>query len=402
VVFYGSLILPLVLLIQEQGLTKSEWQSAAALTGIAMVVHAVAIWGLPRWGTHLRARALFGSLYVIVLGVVTVGLLSIHATFYLVLSGFFSQLFFALSPLLAIPAATVATVLLGIFTLQERAFPDLLAEPAFWLWVLGGICGSLIALWFNAIIDQSAERQAMIEELHRAQTALARVEREAGILQERQRLAREIHDTLAQGLISIIIHLEAADQAFESNAGSLQHHLEQARRTARTNLGEARRVVQDLRPEVLDTSTLPDAIRRVVAAWMESNGIEASTYVTGAVVPLPAETEVTLLRVVQEALANVTKHAHAHTANVTLSYMPDRVLLDVQDDGDGLQEASSVPLFSAGFGLQSMRERVANLSGSLLIESESGEGTTLVVQVPIAPSHSLSLAESETPAPLRP
>src|SRR5690606_32769265 len=117
----------------------------------------------------------------------------------------------------------LTNVLLGFFTLNDRPFPAVLAEPVFWLWVLGGLCGSLISLWLNAIIDQSAQRQALIEDLRRTQSDLARAEREAGVLQERQRLAREIHDTLAQGLISIITHLEAADQALERNGPSLQH-----------------------------------------------------------------------------------------------------------------------------------------------------------------------------------
>ena len=404
VVFFGMLLLPLVLLIQEQQLTAAAWQRAYALTVAALLVHVVGFWG-PRWRTRLRARPLYGILYMTALGLLVAGLLSIHPTFYIVLGAFFTQLFYSLSPRLAIPVAIVATMLMGLSTVNERSFPAMLTEPTFWLWVLGGICGSLIALWFNAIIDQSAERQGLIEELHEAQTALARIEREAGMLQERQRLAREIHDTLAQGLISIITHLEAADQALEhqgeasngtvGNDATLRHHLAQAQRTARSNLGDARRVVQDLRPELLDNNSLSHAIRRVVTTWMASSGVEATSYVTGTEVPLPAECEVTLLRVVQEALANVAKHANAHTVSVTLSYMPDRVLMDVQDDGNGWQAVSSASLYSAGFGLHSMRERVAMLGGSLQIESAPGEGATLVVEIPLTPT---SLSQDQLPA----
>ncbi len=402
VVFCASIVLPLVEFVGEQRAAAAGWSTAAVLAGSALLLHFVAIWGMPRWNTHVCQHPLFGLTYVATLGAITFGLLLIHPIFYFVLLGFFSQLFYALPPRLAIGAALLTNVLLGFFTLNDRPFPAVLAEPVFWLWVLGGLCGSLISLWLNAIIDQSAQRQALIEDLRRTQSDLARAEREAGVLQERQRLAREIHDTLAQGLISIITHLEAADQALERNGPSLQHHLAQALRTARTNLGEARRVVQDLRPEILDQRALPDALHAVVQAWKESSGINAWSTVTGTVRPLDAETELTLLRVAQEALANVAKHADAHIANVTLSYLPDRVLLDVQDDGKGVQDGPADALVSAGFGLRSMRERVENLGGTLMIESEPGEGATLVVEVPTVSENALSanaLVESEPVAP---
>jgi signal transduction histidine kinase len=340
-------------------------------------------------------KVLYGVIYIVMLAILTGSLISIHPTFYFALSGFFSQTFYALPPPWSIPFVFGTTVLLGIAGLEERSFPAILTQPPFWLWVLGGLSGSLIALWLNAIINQSAERGMLIKELHRAQNNLSQIEREAGVLQERQRLSREIHDTLAQGLISIITHLEAAEQSLEASASvkgadTLRHHLAQAQRMARANLGEARRVVQDLRPEVLEDTTLPRALRGVVSAWAESSGTEATTHLTGTVHALPAELELTLLRVVQEALANVAKHASARTVSVTLSYMSDRIMLDVQDNGEGLQGASPVSPYSSGFGLQSMRERVVELGGTLHIESEPGTGTTLVADLPYAHRRNLA------------
>jgi signal transduction histidine kinase len=348
----------------------------------------------------VRAKIRYGVVYIAILSVLIGALISIHPTFYFVLSGFFSQTFYALPPVWAIPFVSGATVLLGIAGLEERSFPAILAQQPFWLWVLGGLSGSLIALWLDAIINQSAERRVLIDELHRAQESLAQVEREAGVLQERQRLSREIHDTLAQGLISIITHLQAAEQSLEagdraSGDETLLHHLAQAQRMARANLGEARRVVQDLRPELLEATTLPSALRGVVAAWAESSGTEASARLTGTVRFLPVKLETTLLRVVQEALANIAKHANARTASVTLSYMPDRIMLDVQDDGDGLVDTAPVSLSSTGFGLQSMRERVAELGGTLHIESEPGAGTILVAAIPYASKRDLPLVRTE-------
>lgn len=388
VVFFASLLLPIVLFRVDQELDESAWRRVLLYGAAAIAVHLVGFWGLPRWGTHLGARPLYGILYSIALGLITLALLTIHPSFGLLYAGYFTQLFYALPARSAIPLAMASTVLFGVTSLDAPSLPALLQDPALWLWILAGVCGSLISLWLNAIINQSAERQALIERLHRAQAELARMERASGILEERQRLAREIHDTLAQGLISIITHLETADQALDSdpahrNNATLQHHLKQAQNTARSNLREARRVVQDLRPDVLVNQGLPDAMRRTVAAWQADSGIAAAIYITGVVTPLATEIEVTLVRVLQEALANVAKHAHAQQVNVTLSYMSDRILLDVQDDGDGLHATTPDPRHSMGFGLQSMRERVTNLGGTLNLESEPGSGTTLVIEAPL-------------------
>ena len=401
VVFFTSLLLPIILFRVDQELGESAWRRVLLYGAAAIAVHLVGFWGLPRWGTHLGARPLYGILYSIALGLITQALLTVHPSFGLLYAGYFTQLFYALPARSAIPVAMASTVLFGVTSLDAPSLPALLQHPALWLWILGGICGSLISLWLNAIINQSAERQALIERLHRAQAELARMERASGILEERQRLAREIHDTLAQGLISIITHLETADQALDSdpahrNNATLQHHLKQAQNTARSNLREARRVVQDLRPDVLVNQGLPDAMRRTVAAWQVDSGIAAAIYITGVVTPLATEIEVTLIRVLQEALANVAKHAHARQVNVTLSYMPDRILLDVQDDGDGLHATTPDPQHSMGFGLQSMRERVTSLGGTLNLESEPGSGTTLVIEAP------LTVQPNPTPRPTSP
>jgi signal transduction histidine kinase len=200
--------------------------------------------------------------------------------------------------------------------------------------------------------------------------------------EERERLAREIHDTLSQGFTSIVMHLEAAEQAMPEDLKTLRHHLDRARDTARDNLTQARQVVHDLRPDLLAQHSLPEALDRVVARWSEESGIVAVTKTTGAVLSLPAEVDVTLLRATQEALANVRKHAQAQVVNVTLSYVGDVIVLDVQDDGVGFDGAVPSPL-NSGFGLTAMRERVTQLGGTVVIESEPGQGTILMVEIPI-------------------
>ena len=227
----------------------------------------------------------------------------------------------------------------------------------------------------------SAQAATVLENLR-----LVEQGRQIGVLAERQRLAHEIHDTLAQGFTSIVMHLEAAEQAMPANPQAALGHIDWARGTARESLAEARRVVWALRPEILEGVSLPEAIERLSARWSEESGVSTSTDVTGTSRPLSTSAEVTLLRTAQEALSNVRKHARARTVAITLSYMEDMVALDVRDDGlgfDPAQASRSNGDAAGGYGLAAMRERVEQLGGRMIVESAPGEGTTLVVDLPI-------------------
>jgi signal transduction histidine kinase len=227
----------------------------------------------------------------------------------------------------------------------------------------------------------SSARQ-LIEQLEATRAELAAAERRAGVLEERQRLARDIHDMLAQGFTSIVLHLEAADQALPDDLDTLHKHLDRARVTARTSLEEARRVVHALRPHSLDQRSLPDAIARTAVRWQEETRIPLTMTTTGDSIPLHPDIEVTLLRATQEALANIRKHAQATAVRLTLSYIDDVVVLDVQDNGVAFAGAAASPL-SSGYGLQAMRERAEQCGGSVTLESEPGVGTTVVVSIPV-------------------
>ena len=241
----------------------------------------------------------------------------------------------------------------------------------------------------EALAAQNAElaaaRQQTIAELAATRRELAVAERAAGVLEERQRLARDIHDTLAQDFTSMVMHLEAAEPDLAAIPVGARQHLDQARRSAREGLDEARRVVWALRPEALDQASLPEALQRLAQTWRAASGVAATVTITGTPRPLPTQVEVTLLRVAQEALANVRKHARASSVTLTLSFMEDTLLLDVQDDGVGFAN-TSLPgaLSDSGYGLTSMRERVGLLGGALTVESTPGEGTTVVVEVAAA------------------
>lgn len=209
---------------------------------------------------------------------------------------------------------------------------------------------------------------------------------QTGVSQERQRLAHEIHDTLAQGFTSIVMKLEAAEETLSHNPAGVQRYIDQARRTARESLAEARHLMWALRPDSLADSSLAAALRRLTDRYSEECRATATTTVVGAPRPLSPEIEVTLLRIAQEALANCRKHARASQVSVTLSYMNNLVLLNVEDNGMGFDPAkphTGTSDHSGGFGLKGMRKRVEQLSGTLLIDSAPGSGTTLMVALPV-------------------
>lgn len=221
------------------------------------------------------------------------------------------------------------------------------------------------------------------------------VGREIGVLNERQRLAHELHDTLAQGFTSIVANLTAAEVARrngESGYGSAldpgEPYLEKVSGVARESLAEVRRLIWALRPEELERRSLADALGKMAENFARETGIDAGAEVVGERLALRPEAEEALLRTAQEALSNVRKHADAERVRLTLSYMDDAVVLDVADDGRGfdpalLQGREVGAEDRGGFGTTAMRERMERLGGSLLIESTAGEGTIVAAELPV-------------------
>ncbi len=243
----------------------------------------------------------------------------------------------------------------------------------------GGGFAVFYGRWVARIIDQSADRAAMIEQLEATRAQLAAAQHDAGRLAERQRLAADIHDTLAQGFASILMCIQAAQADLDGSGPRQAHpqatrHLDLAVRTARENLAEARALVAGLTPAQLDGGTLPDALRRLSHA----SGVDATFGLSGPPRQLPMATEVVLLRVCQEALSNVRKHARAQSVTVRLDYDQDAVRLEVSDDGAGFDPV----VVSGGFGLRGMRARVTEAGGTLTVGSEPGAGTRVSAMVP--------------------
>ncbi|MBG0821978.1 sensor histidine kinase [Planomonospora sp. ID91781] len=220
------------------------------------------------------------------------------------------------------------------------------------------------------------------EENAELQGRLLAAARRTGVAGERGRLAREIHDTVAQGLAGIVMQLEAAEEAV-GDADAVRRRLAAARSLARESLTEVRRSLDGLRPGPLVETRLPEALSALVTGWSATHELPATLTVTGTARLLHPEVEVTVYRAVQEALANVARHARAGKTGVTLSYMEDVVVADVRDDGVGFDPAGAG---GGGFGLTAMRQRVVRLAGSAEVESAPGQGTAVSVTVPAIPA----------------
>ena len=379
-IFYGAIGVSAVLTILDPQTVKLDL--ILGITLLWIIWHfgglRLAYWRTKTWQDHASWR------FLVILGDIVFWfiLVNLSPNYYFALFGMFGQMYRHLPVRYAVVSTIILVGILSYTQFADEGQPVSITDPVMWVYIFMGVAGILLGVWISAIIDQSSKRRELIEQLEATQTQLAAAERREGMLQERQRLAREIHDTLAQGFTSVVMHLEAAEQALPDKLDILQKHLDQARSTARHSLEQARRVVQDLRPELLEQQALPEAIGRAAQRWSDDSGIPVDVTITGERCDLHPDIEVTLLRAAQEALNNVLKHANANEVRLTLSYIDDVVVLDVQDDGPDGQDVVEWPM-SGGFGLLAMSERVEQLGGEVALESEPGEGTTLVVSIPL-------------------
>ncbi|MEU9980614.1 sensor histidine kinase [Streptomyces sp. NPDC050856] len=253
---------------------------------------------------------------------------------------------------------------------------------------LGAAVAVAVVWGYQALYRESERRRNLIEELTATRADLAEAQHTAGVLAERERLAREIHDTLAQGLSSIQLLLRAAERALPDAPEKATRHVDQARQAAVDNLAEARRFVAALAPPALEGTTLAGALERLCATTGARHPLTARFHLTGDPVPLPTAQEVALLRVAQSALANTVRHAGAASAEVTLGYLGEQVAVRVVDDGRGF-DPGRLPApdpRTGGFGLAAMRARVHALGGTLGVESTPGHGTAVAARLPLGQS----------------
>ena len=272
----------------------------------------------------------------------------------------------------AAAGATAAATAAGLFRLSDGTDLAMLLGPL--------AVGVLLTLIYDRIEHDAAEQRRLHREVSLAQGQLAASERRAGTTAERERVSREIHDTVTQGLASSLLLLEAANRAWPAPAS--RRDLRQASELLRRNLSDTRSLVHELASPGLDASPLPDALRQAAFQYVPN----ARLLVTGEPRPVAAEVRHALLRVVQSAAANIKLHASASTTTITLGFLPDAVTLDIYDDGTGFDPAAVAPPSDAGgYGLRAMRQRVEQLGGAFSVESAPGEGTVVAAQLPAQP-----------------
>jgi signal transduction histidine kinase len=389
VVPYPLLALPLLLYALTERPSAGAFELTAGVAGLAAILQAAMISRRPdpdrnRWLVRIYVAGM----------IVFAGLLTLRTPWF----GFFTYLYFfyAARHLAGAWLWTVFAVVSIILGAAQIGGVHRLSTGLAVNWVIVALLNVALTGSIAVLYQRSVERRKLSEELAVAnetradmaaenaglQAQLLTQAREAGVLEERQRLAREIHDTIAQGLTGIVTQLEAAQRT--GDAAEHDRRIGNAKALARDSLAEARRSVEALAPQALENARLPEALAAEAARWSATSGVAADVTTTGDARPLHPEIEVTLLRIGQEALANVGKHASASRVALTLSYMEDEVRLDVLDDGSGFSKDDARPA-EGGFGLVGMDQRVRRLSGQLEIESEPGRGTAVSASVPAIP-----------------
>lgn len=281
---------------------------------------------------------------------------------------------------LPLRTALVVTTIINLVPLGMLLLTNGIRSPnlpmAVAITLVGVVATPVIGTVITTSMKQRRQLALLVAELAATRAESARFSREAGTAAERERLAREIHDTLAQGFTSIVMLAQAVEPELETDTAAARRHVELIGATARENLAEARAMVAELTPSPLE-EPLPAAIQR------QSDRLAAETNATVTVRidgDLPAQSmasDVVLLRAAQEAFANIRKHAHASTVTVELSPSDSGVRLTVTDNGIGLDSRHP-----EGFGLRGMRSRVAQVGGAMTVSTAAGGGTTLTVEVP--------------------
>lgn len=351
-----------------------------------------------RGGNPLR----FGPLWLAVVTVLWVALVVISADYsWLAFPLFFLHLHL-LGPrhaILAVALLTAVVVLSQWWHTGGFSVPMLLGPS------VGAVFAVIMGTAYRALYAEGVNQRRALDELRRTRAELADSQHQAGVLAERERLAREIHDTLAQGLSSIVLVSRSADSALRAGQlSTASERLQTVQDTAAGNLAEARRFVRGLaareEPLVSSLERVCESTERQAAA--QGSTLRCRFRVEGTVVSLPAPYEVTLLRAAQASLANVALHADAGIAVVTLSFLGADITMDIYDDGVGF-DPGTLPLVprpdGTGFGLLSLRERVAALGGTLNVESTQGEGTVVALRLPlrtVGETHSVKPVEEKS------
>ena len=344
------LVIGLLALTVVRAVAGNDPDAGAVATLAVVLASTYAIGPMPPASPGRRARAA-NALWLTAVGAVWLVLLTQSAEgVWLAFPLYFVQLHLLprRAGLVAVVLTAVAAVA-GFAVHQDSVTPAAVIGPA-----LGAAVAVAVVWGYRTLYRESEQRRILIDELTATRADLAAAQHRAGVLQERERLAREIHDTLAQGLSSIQLLLRAAERALPDRTDTAADLVVQARTAAVDNLAEARRFVAALTPPALENTTLADALDRLCATTSARHGLDARFALTGTYVPLPTAHEVALLRVAQSALANIVSHADATAVKITLSFLDDQVAVDIVDDGIGFDP-----------GAYPLRGRTGTVSGWL-------------------------------------
>ncbi|GIJ23858.1 sensor histidine kinase [Micromonospora lutea] len=301
------------------------------------------------------------------------------------LNGNASFLLFVLCPqmFMVLPAvpAVLAVVLfnsvhIAVLAIRLPDLHDLVAPGLVAVMIVFVVC--VLGVWSQRTVEESTRRADLIAELERTRAELAELSHQAGVAAERQRLAADIHDTVAQGLSSVVMLVQAAEADLDGDPDRARRHLTLAQQTARENLVDVRTLVAALTPAQLADAPFEQALRRLAQRFSQETGVATNCVVSGTGPTPGTELEVVLLRAAQEALANVRRHAHARAVAILLGRDERRIVLEIADDGTGF-DADAV---TDGYGLAGLHARVEQAGGSVGVRSAPGAGTTIRVEVP--------------------
>ena len=374
--YFTASMLGIIGLSLVTGPPEWRWLTAVMLGAFVVVYftvvrrHRISEEARPNWSSPL--------LLALLLLAPTLPAVVVNPTLTFVMVTFSPLAFMVLGSLRAVP--TVGVILLVPTLIQGLMGQREWADVGVTLLMNTVILGFALwfGTWFERIVVQSAERYELIEKLRRSREEVSRLSEEAGALAERERLAREMHDTLAQGFTSIVTLTQAVESELDSEPATARRHLALMRETAAENLAEARAMVAARQAVTVESDDLDGALTRISERLGRELGIEVSATITGAPEELPNDLRVCLLRTAQEALANIRKHSDAGRARVTLAYTDVGVALTVADDGRGFD--ASLP--SDGNGLANMRHRAESVGGLLDLESAPDLGTTVRLTIP--------------------
>lgn len=375
-VFIGLVVVVAVAVQFQEGLSGAQRLSAVGILAVMAAWYVLTGWR--QLGTE---NTLWGTLYIVGAWLLFLALVAVtdNGQVYFLLFALLPQIWMYLAARQAVIMTAVGSIAVGAVQISTAGWTSESMRGTL-PWIALQIAVALmLGLFITGIFTEAERRAALIDELERTRTELASTEHARGVLAERERLAHEIHDTLAQGFTSVLTLAQAVEVTLDRDPTVARQRLRLLEEAARENLAEARALVGGLRPVNLQEHSLVDAIRRVADRCARADGISVDVNVEGAPRSLTLDEDVIVLRAAQEALANVRRHANATSVKLTLTYPGDRgIVLTVRDDGHGFDAAQPAP----GYGIAGMAARAAQVGGAATVISEHGCGTMVTVALP--------------------